>query len=193
MRFKLGQPAPTAPVVVNASALVLRECADLRLETVILARIANTFTYVAGVLKKEPAFTVKILLHPGGRIGSSARTRQSLLSGKKFVFPKHPIGAGSQWSYLPVAFIGLQSSFQEVRRAFGRPTNCDGVAVQSQKHPCPMLSSLATDHLPPVSIPGCLIRGRSFLSLLPPFQRRKSLAALPNPNCLRPAEASCAD
>jgi hypothetical protein len=42
--------------------------------------------------------------------------------------------------------------FLEAKRVFGQPKDCDGVAVQSRKGPCPMLPSLATDHHPLVSI-----------------------------------------
>jgi hypothetical protein len=42
--------------------------------------------------------------------------------------------------------------FREARRAFGRPKDCDGVAVQSRKSSRPMLPALAIDHRPPVSI-----------------------------------------
>jgi hypothetical protein len=91
----------------------------------------------------------------------------------------------------PFAFTSPEPLFRETRRAFGRPKDCDGVAVQSRKGPCPMLPSPATDHRPPVSIARRSNGDRPFLPLLRPFQQRRNLAAPPSAGCLRPAHGSC--
>src|SRR6266404_9911843 len=97
----------------------------------------------------------------------------------------------SQCCYFHFAFTSPEPLFQEPRRAFGRLKDCDGVAVQSRKGPCPMLPSRATDHRPPVSIARRSNGVRSFLPLRP-FQRRRNLAASPpDADCLRPAHGSC--
>src|SRR5258708_37963966 len=67
------------------------------------------------------------------------------------IFLRRPKGP-CQCCYFPFAFTSPEPLFREARRAFGRPKDCDGVAVQSRKGPCPMLPSPAPAHRPPVSI-----------------------------------------
>ena len=65
---------------------------------------------------------------------------------------------------LPLRLHSLKL-FREARRAFGRPKDCDGGAVQSRKSSRPMLTALATDHRPPVSMARRSNGVRSFLPL----------------------------
>src|SRR5260370_41929644 len=93
--------------------------------------------------------------------------------------------------HFPFAF-SPEPLFREARRVFGRPRDCDGVAVQSRKSSpgAPKLTALAIDHRPPVSIARRSNGVRSFLPLRP-FQQRSDLSSPSSADCLRSAQGSC--